>query len=53
MATDIRIVLTDLADRISKALQNQQEIDGAVSRLLKLKPDDTDSTETKSKPVEP
>jgi hypothetical protein len=34
LATSIRVVLTELADRISRALQDQKELDDAVSRLL-------------------
>src|SRR5262249_3251893 len=34
LATSIRVVLTELADRVSRALQDQKELDDAVSRLL-------------------
>ena len=42
IATNIRVVLTELADRISQALKEQAELDEAVSRLLQ------DKTEEKS-----
>ena len=34
LATSIRVVLTELADRISRALQDKKELDDAVARLL-------------------
>jgi hypothetical protein len=34
LATSVRVVLTELADRISYALQDQKELDDAVGRLL-------------------
>jgi hypothetical protein len=34
LATSIRVVLTELADRTSRALQDKKELDDAVSRLL-------------------
>ena len=37
IATTIRVVLTELADRISQALKEQTELDEAVSRLLQGK----------------
>jgi hypothetical protein len=38
MATSIRVVLTELADRITRALQDKKELDDAVSRLLDREP---------------
>ena len=35
LATSIRVVLTELADRTSRALQDKKELDDAVSQLLK------------------
>lgn len=37
LATSIRIVLTDLVDRISNALKDEAELNAAVGRLLKSK----------------
>lgn len=34
MATDVRVVLHELADRIAQALKDEQEVSQAVSRLL-------------------
>jgi hypothetical protein len=46
LATSIRVVLTELADRISHALQDQKELDDAVTRLL-----NRESTEAKAEPA--
>ncbi len=35
LATSIRVVLTELADRISQALKDEAELTSAVTRLLK------------------
>jgi hypothetical protein len=35
LATDIRVVLADLADRLGHALKDRAELDAAVSRLMK------------------
>ena len=35
LATSIRVVLTDLAERISAVMKNEEELNQAVSRLLK------------------
>jgi hypothetical protein len=37
LASGIRIVLTDLADRIDQALKDDKELKGAIGRLLKRK----------------
>ncbi|HYG12094.1 MAG TPA: hypothetical protein VD835_19260 [Pyrinomonadaceae bacterium] len=38
LATSIRVVLSELAERISQALKDEAELKSAVSRLLKPKP---------------
>ena len=35
IATDTRLVMTDMAERMASALQDQSELDGAVTRLMK------------------
>ncbi len=40
LATSIRVVLTDLADRIDDAMKSQAELDSAVTRLLTQKQKD-------------
>lgn len=37
LATSIRIVLTELADRMGQALKDEAELKGAVSKLLEIK----------------
>lgn len=44
LAGSIRVVLTELADRIGQALKDQQELKGAVSKLLNRKIDAQDSS---------
>jgi hypothetical protein len=36
-ASDIRVVMTELADRISQALKDEAELKSAISRLLSRK----------------
>jgi hypothetical protein len=38
LAKSIRVVLTELADRISQALKDEAELISAVSRLLEKEP---------------
>jgi hypothetical protein len=44
LATTIRVVLTDLAERLSQALKDHAEIQGAISRLMKPKVEPSTST---------
>ncbi len=37
LATSIRVVLTELAERISQALKDEAELNQAVARLMKPK----------------
>ena len=48
LATSIRVVLTELADRISHALQDKKELDDAVTRLL-----NRESKEVNTEPAKP
>ena len=48
LATSIRVVLTELADRISHALQDKKELDDAVTRLL-----NRESREVNTEPAKP
>jgi hypothetical protein len=41
IATSIRVVLTDLAERIGNALKEQSKLDAAVTRLMAAKSEKT------------
>ncbi len=54
-ATDIRILLSELCDKISSALKSREEVETALSRLLqrgKKKKVESGQNETTSKPID-
>ncbi len=52
LAKDIRVVLTELADRISQALKDEAELTSAVTRLLQKEAKNTDSDSQSSPKTE-